>query len=143
VLPTGASLALRLANTGNTLIRNTSGTVTVSHAGKRLFSRTVRLDSFVPKTEIAYALPWLGRPVEGDYEVTGALRPRGAEPIELSTKAGFGKQRIREFRKETGRPAIEAEGTSPLLLALLGATLAALALAVAAYLRLRRGARVH
>ena len=142
VLPAGASLALRLANTGNTLIPKTSGRVTVSTAGKTLFSRPVRLDSFVPKTELVYALPWLGRPVEGDYEVTGEIRPAGAKPIEVDTKVRFGKERIREFRKETGRPAVEAQGTSPLLIAFLGAIIVALTVLAAAYLRLRRKVRV-
>jgi hypothetical protein len=75
--------------------------------------------------------------------VTGAIRPLGGKPIEVGTTAGFGKERIRKFRKETGRPAVETRGASPLLVALLAVVLATVAVLAAAYLRLRRRVRVR
>jgi len=140
ILPSGASLGLKIANTGNTLIRQTTGRVTVSARGRRLFTRRVRIDSFLPETEIVHPVPWRGTPVQGDYRVTGVLRPRGGPPVEIDTEASFGRERIREFREETGRPAVEAQGTSPWLVAALGAAVLAVAALAVAYLRLRRRA---
>lgn len=143
IQPSGASLGLKIVNTGNTLIRQTSGRITVSSRGRRLFTRRVRIDSFLPETEIVHPLPWRGTPVEGDYRITGVLRPRGGPPVRIDREASFGRERIREFREETGRPAVEAEGTSPWVLVALAAALLAVAGLAVAYLRLRRRANAE
>jgi hypothetical protein len=138
VLPSGAALALGLANGGNTLVRRTSGRVTVSRDGRRLFSQDVDVDAFVPATQIELLVPWTGRPAEGDYDVRGILRPRGAAPITIATRVAFGDDLAREFRDETGRPAGEADGPPLLLIAILLAMAAGLVALATAYLRLRR-----
>jgi hypothetical protein len=122
VTPTGAFLGLRLRNAGNTLLRRTTGRV-------------------VPRTEITYPVPWKGRPVEGDYEVRGLLRPRGGRAIELDKEIEFGQERIKEFRRETGKPATESRGASPAVLGLLVLAVLALALVGGAYLRLLQRVR--
>jgi hypothetical protein len=138
VAPTGAFLALHLRNAGNTLVERTSGRVAVLQKGRRLFSQPVRVDSFVPGTEISYPVPWRGRPVEGDYEVRGMLRPKGAAPIRFEEKVEFERSRIKEFRRETGKPATESRRSSPALLAVLALVTVLAVLLGAAYLRLLR-----
>jgi hypothetical protein len=136
VTPTGASLGLKLANSGNALVPKTVGRVTVLQDGKALFVREVRVDAFVPGTEITYPVPWAGKPVEGEYEVRGTLRPEGSAPVKVHDDLEFGGKRIREFREETGRPASEAKRPSSPVLALLAAALAAVAVLAVAYVRL-------
>lgn len=95
VAPSGASLALDLRNSANTLIRKTTGRVTVRQSGWRLFTRQVQIDAFVPGTTVAYPVPWAGVPVEGEYQVEGSLDPEGAAPVDLSGTVSFGRERIR------------------------------------------------
>ena len=138
IAPTGASLALDLRNSGNTLIPKTTGRVTVRQKGRDLFNRSVQIDAFVPDTGVTYTVPWKGVPVEGEYEVEGFLEPEGAAPLSLNGTVKFGRERIREFEQETGRPAIEGGGPPIALIAGLAAAVVALALLAIAYVRLRR-----
>jgi competence ComEA-like helix-hairpin-helix protein len=125
VSPVGAALELDLGNSGNTLIEKTTGKLEVTKGSRRLFSPNVELGTFVPKTEIRYALAWPGTPVEGTYHVSGVLRPQGGAPVRIDKDLRFGQARIREFRAETGRQAIEAGGTPAWIWAALGAALMA------------------
>lgn len=126
ISPVGAVLQLDLANDGNTLIKKTTGKLHVTKNGKRLFSPKAQLGTFVPETEIRYPLAWPGTPVEGTYRVSGVLHPQGGKPVRIDTDVTFGKARIREFRQETGRRAIEADGTGGWIYAGLGAALMAI-----------------
>ena len=125
VSPVGAALELDLGNSGNTLIKKTTGKLEVTKGGRRLFSPSVELGTFVPKTEIRYALAWPGTPVEGTYHVSGVLRPQGGPPVRIDKDVRFGKARIREFREETGRQAIETSATPAWIWAALGAAVMA------------------
>jgi hypothetical protein len=108
--------------------------------GRQLFRRRLQIDAFVPGTEIEYLVPWRGRPVQGDYEVRGTLLPEGGKPVKIDRKIEFGKDRIREYRKETGRQAVASTGVSPAFLAVSVLLAGALAVLGTAYVRLRRGA---
>ncbi len=133
VVPAGAFLGLKLADTGNTLIPTTSGRLSVFKGSRRLFSSRIRIDSFVPLTGITYPLPWPGRPVEGKYRVVGHLDPKGGRRIRIDETVDFAKKRIREFRRETGRQAVEQHGYSPgfiLLLFIIAAALVAVGVAL-------------
>jgi competence ComEA-like helix-hairpin-helix protein len=125
ISPVGATLQLTIDNPGNTLVTKTTGKLRVTKDGRRVFSPKAQLGTFVPKTEIRYPLAWPGTPVEGTYHVSGVLHPRGAAPVRIDTDVKFGKARIREFREETGRQAIAADGTPGWVYALLGAALMA------------------
>jgi competence protein ComEA len=125
VSPVGAALELDLGNSGNTLIKKTTGKLEVTKGSRRLFSPKVELGTFVPKTEIRYALAWPGTPVEGTYHVSGVLRPQGGPPVRIDKDVQFGKARIREFRQETGRQAIETSVTPAWIWAGLGAAVMA------------------
>jgi competence ComEA-like helix-hairpin-helix protein len=138
VSPVGAVLQLDLANSGNSLIKTTTGRLHVTKDGRPLFSPKVKLGTFLPKTEIRYPLPWPGTPVEGTYHVSGVLRPRGAPPVRIDTDVKFGKTRIREFRQETGRQAVETSRTPVWIWALLGLALAAVLALLLLLLRSRR-----
>jgi competence ComEA-like helix-hairpin-helix protein len=139
VSPVGASLELNLGNSGDTLIKKTTGTLKVTQGSRKLFSPKARLGTFVPKTEIRYPLAWPGTPVEGTYHVSGVLHPRGGRPVRIDTDVKFGKSRIREFRRETGRQAIEAPATPGWIWALIGAALMAIVLLLVVLVRTRRG----
>jgi competence ComEA-like helix-hairpin-helix protein len=139
ISPVGAVLQLDLANSGNTLIKKTTGKLHVTKDGRPLFSPKARLGTFVPKTEIRYPLTWPGTPVEGTYHVSGVLHPQGGPPVRIDTDVKFGKARIREFRKETGRQAIGASGTAGWIYTLLGAALMAVIGLLILLWRSRRG----
>ncbi|HWG09190.1 MAG TPA: hypothetical protein VN672_09305 [Solirubrobacteraceae bacterium] len=141
VAPSGATLAMQISNPANTLISETTGSLTVSQGATPLFTQDTTLAAFVPKTAITYHVPWVGTPVEGNYRVKGVLRPAGARPIVFDRTVRFGGGAIRKYRQQTGRQAEESSGTPIVLLVVLGL---ALALAVTfgfAYIRARRQLR--
>jgi hypothetical protein len=141
VAPSGAALALRIANPGNALIDSARGSLTVSQGDTDLFSQSIELGPFVPRTAITFDAPWIGRPVEGTYQVKGELRPRHAPPIHFSRTVHFRGRAIQQFRRQTGRPATARSGAPvALILLLVIAVAAALAFAVA-YANLRRNPR--
>jgi competence ComEA-like helix-hairpin-helix protein len=138
VSPVGASLELNLGNSGDTLIKTTTGRLKVTQGARKLFSPKARLGTFVPKTEIRYPLSWPGTPVQGTYHVSGVLHPQGGRPVRIDTDVEFGKGRIREFRRETGRQAIEAPGAPGWIWALIGAASMAIVLLLVVLVRTRR-----
>ncbi|MHB8659889.1 MAG: hypothetical protein ACYC91_18490 [Solirubrobacteraceae bacterium] len=143
VAPSGASVALAISSPGNTLIRSSTGSVTISQKGKPLFSQSLNLAAFVPNTSITYHVPWKGTPVEGTYRVKGEIRPLGGPVVVFDRTVTFGHNAIRRFRSQTGKPATESSGTPILLIiALVLALTATLGLGVA-YVRSRREIRRH
>jgi hypothetical protein len=141
VAPSGASLGLGLANPGNALITAATGEVTVLQGSTALFSQTVELAAFVPRTRITLHVPWQGVPAQGTYVVKGLLRPAGAAPIAFQRTVTFGGSAIRKYRQQTGRQATAAVGTPvALIVALVLASAAALLFAVG-YARMRRRLR--
>ncbi len=141
VAPSGASLAFELANRGDTLIGSTGGNVTVSQGGTPLFSQTIELGSFVPRTAISFHVPWEGTPVEGSYRVKGVLQPAGAQPIPFDRVIEFGSGAIHRYRRLTGHRAQSSSSDSLVLIALLAVVVAVAAILALAYLRLRK--QVH
>jgi hypothetical protein len=121
VAPSGASLAIAVANRGNALIPGSSGSVSVFQGSTRLFTQKVELASFVPGTAITYRVPWQGTPVEGTYRVSGEIRPTGKAPIRFERTVTFGGGAIQKFRQQTGRPAKSSSGAPVLLIAALAA----------------------
>jgi hypothetical protein len=143
VTPSGASLALGLADRGNALIDQTTGTVTVTRAGRRLLHKRVELGAFVPATAITYALPWPGIPHQGTYVVTGRLTPAHARPVVFRRTFTFGTKKLHQYRQETGKPTADSgkSGTPPTTPLLLGGAGALVALFAGAWMRTR--ARLH
>ncbi len=138
VAPSGASVTIAISNPGDTLIDSTSGDVTVEQGGQPLFSQSIELGPFVPRTAIAYHVPWNGTPAEGTYQVKGDLHPAGARSIVFDRTVTFGHRAIEQFQRQTGRPAHPSSGIPvTLIVALVVALAVALAFA-AAYANLRR-----
>lgn len=79
-----------------------------------------------------------GTPVEGTYRVRGTLRPAGAPPIAFDRNVTFRRSAIRQFRRETGRPAKQSSGTPVVLIVVLVLALAAAGTLGVAYARARR-----
>ena len=123
VAPAGATLDLRHASAGNALIAETTGTVSVFRGGHLLFTERVDVGAFVPRTAIAYPVPWVGTPAEGEYQVHGTLRPEGGRPVRIDRTVRFDAGRIDRYRRETGRVAIGAEHVPPLLALMAGAAM--------------------
>jgi hypothetical protein len=132
VAPSGASVALAIANRGNTLIPGSTGTITISQGATPLFTHRIELAAFAPNTAITYESPWDGTPVQGTYRVTGEVRPAGAPTIVINRTVTFGRSAIRRYRADTARQAKEASGTSVgLIIALAAAVIAAVGFGVA------------
>jgi hypothetical protein len=141
VAPSGASLAFALSNPGNTLISGATGSVTISQGGAPLFSQGVELGPFVPQTAITYHVPWEGTPAEGTYRVKGEIVPSGARPIAFDRTVVFGRSAVRQYRRQTGRPATESAGTSVVVIVLLVLAVAAAVAFAIAYARASRDLR--
>ena len=120
VAPSGATLGLELANPGNTLLTATTGEVTLSQGSTALFSQSIELAAFVPRTQITLHVPWPGVPVEGTYIAKGVLRPAGGTPIVFQRSVRFGGGAIRRYREQTGKPATSAAGAPVVLVVVPG-----------------------
>ena len=140
VAPSGASLALGISNPGNRLIGPATGRITVSRGATPLFSQEVDLGPFVPRTAVAYHIPWEGTPAQGTYRVKGEIIPSHARPVAIDRTVTFGTSAIRQFRQQTGRPATEAPSAPLALEILLGLAIAAAAGFGFAYARVRNQA---
>lgn len=138
VAPSGASLAFALSNPARKLIPSTTGSATISQNGTPLFSRSIDLAAFVPKTTITYHVPWEGTPVEGTYRVTGKLQPAGAPLITFDRTVTFARNAIHQYRQQTGRAAKESPGPPVVLVLALAAAVAVAATFAIAYARTRK-----
>lgn len=139
--PAGVRIALRLRNTGNTLIKFTRGDVTVSQTGQAILATSVNLDTFAPSSEIRFPIALPGPPIQGRYHVSGTLHPQGAPRVRIDADVDFSTRQARRFEQQTGRRVRRSPGPPWILIgALLLAALAALAFA-GAYLRARRRLR--
>jgi hypothetical protein len=136
VTPSGSAVAVLVRNTGNVLVRRTTGRLRVLQGGRELSSQPVRLDAFVPDTEIRYRVGLRGTPARGEYRVVGTLRPAGAAPIRVDQLLEFGADAADELRAETGQEA--QGGTPPWMWALLGFVALLAAAFGAAWLHARR-----
>jgi hypothetical protein len=136
VTPSGAAVTLLLRNTGTSLIERTTGRVKVLQGERLLVSRSIRLDAFVPNTEVTYRLPLRGAPARGEYRVVGTIEPHGAPPIAVDETVRFGEEAATELRDETGQEA--KGGTSPWMWALLGVLAVVAGFFAVGYLRARR-----
>lgn len=72
--PDGLYLEIAIENTGNTLVK-AEGTLTVGDDFERDFS----VDTFVPRTSIAYPIKWADEAGDGTYSATVELRYDGGE----------------------------------------------------------------
>jgi hypothetical protein len=138
VASSGASLALPIANSGNTLITTTTGTITISQNARPLFSGRIALGSFVPRTAITYHLPWHGTPTQGIYHVRGTIHPAGTRPITIDQTVSFGNHAIKKFQQQTGRQATATPATPGILILLLTLAIIAAAGFAVAYVRARK-----
>jgi hypothetical protein len=67
-------LYLKLRNSGNILIRPQLGVRITNRAGRVVYRRALKLDTFVPKTQIRYPLYLLRKPLPpGRYRLSGTL----------------------------------------------------------------------
>jgi hypothetical protein len=138
VSPSGVRIELGLRNTGNTLIRPTTGDVTVSQQGQALLTTAVELDTFAPDSQIHFPIPLPGTPTQGTYHLTGTLRPNGASPVKIDTDVEFTNRQAQRFTQASGKKVRRhSGGGAPLLIVALSlALLAAVGFGIA-YARAR------
>ncbi|HEU4658615.1 MAG TPA: hypothetical protein VFR97_13890 [Capillimicrobium sp.] len=136
VTPSGSAVSVLVRDTGNTLIRHTGGRLRLLQGERVLTDQRVKLDAFVPNTEIRYRVPLRGTPARGEYRLVGTLRPEGAAPVAVDEVLRFGSEAQEELREETGQ---EAKGAIPAWMWILLAFLAAVGAAFGVgYVRARR-----
>jgi hypothetical protein len=137
VTPSATNATLQLRNTGNRLIRATTGNLSLLQGSTPLVHHHVSLDSFVPNTQITVRVPFEGIPAHGTYRLRGTLRPTGAKPVHVDQEISFDGPAARELRRETGQEATSA-GVPTLLAGVTGAALLLLTCTLAALLRRQR-----
>jgi len=137
VTPSATNATLLLRNTGNRLIRATTGQLTLLQDSRVLVRHQVSLDSFVPNTQITLRVPFKGTPARGAYRLRGTLRPIAGRPVRIDEQVSFGESAARELQQETGREA-KGSGVPALLVAVLGAALLLLLATLAALLHRQR-----
>jgi len=93
VTPFGAYLQIRLANTGNQLIAESSGSVTLTQAGEDLVTEAVDLSQFVPGTEIAYMVRFPDAPRGAPMTCAAPCGPSEHRPSASTAKSRSGGQR--------------------------------------------------
>jgi competence protein ComEA len=137
--PSGAAIVVDLDNTGDRLIPTSSGQITVTQDGKELLSRPISLTAFIPRTRIAYPLPWQGAPSEGTYRVRGFVHPANGQAITIDSEIVFGSKESESFNRQTGLEAVgDGRGANRALWVLIAVLV--LAVAALAISRLRSGA---
>jgi hypothetical protein len=115
VTPSATNATLQLRNSGNRLIRTTSGDLALLQGSTLLVRHYVDLDSFVPNTPVTLRLPFEGTPAHGTYQLRGTLQPARGKPVHVNEQINFDEGAASELRRETGR---EAKGAGvPLVLA--------------------------
>lgn len=137
VTPSATNAMLQLRNTGNRLVRATSGTLSLLQDSTPLVHHHVSLDSFVPNTQIPLRVPFEGTPTHGAYRLRGTLRPINGKPVQVDQEINFDEPAARELRRETGQEAKSA-GVPTLLAGLAGAALLLVIATLAALLRRQR-----
>ncbi len=134
VTPSATNATLQLRNTGNRLVRATSGNLSLLQGNTPLVHHHVKLDSFVPNTQITLRVPFEGTPAHGTYRLRGTLHPTGANPVHVDQEISFDEPAARELRRETGQQAKSA-GIPTVLAGLAGAALLLVIATLAALLR--------
>jgi hypothetical protein len=134
VTPSATNATLQLRNTGNRLVRATSGNLSLLQGSTPLVHHHVSLDSFVPNTQITVRVPFEGIPAQGTYRLRGTLHPDGAKPVHVDQEISFDDPAARELRRETGQEA-KSVGIPTPLAAVVGAALLLLIATLAALLR--------
>jgi hypothetical protein len=137
VTPSATNATLQLRNTGNRLVRKTSGNLSLLQGNTPLVHHHIKLDSFVPNTQITVRVPFEGIPAQGTYRLRGTLRPTGGEPVHVDQEISFDEPAARELRRETGQQA-KSPGIPTLLAGIAGAALLLLTATLAALLRRQR-----
>lgn len=137
ITPSATSGALLVRNTGNRLIRATTGDLALLQGDRELARHDVDLDSFVPRTQVTLRVPFEGTPARGDYRLRGVLRPAGGRPVRVDEEFSFGETAARELEKEAGREA-KGGGVSAALVAAIGAVLLLVIATLTALLRRER-----
>jgi hypothetical protein len=137
VTPSATNATLQLLNTGNRLVRGTSGNLSLLQGSTPLVHHHVKLDSFVPNTQITVRVPFEGIPAHGTYRLRGTLQPIAGKPVHVDQEISFDEPAARELRRETGQEAKSA-GVPTLIAGVTGAALLLLTGTLAALLRRQR-----
>jgi hypothetical protein len=87
----GGGIAFDLAGTGTKLIGSAKVDLRIAQDGRTVKTVHGTLGQIVPESRFAYDVPLPGVP-EGEYVVTGTIRPEGAPAIALDRRVRFSTQ---------------------------------------------------
>jgi hypothetical protein len=104
--PAGVTFLLRASNTGNVILQNVRGTVSVTRGGQQVASSNIGPGTFVTGTTLDYPIPAPRQgPSEGTvYRVQAVLSYPGGNAT-LDRTVTFGKQQAIEQQRFGGPPA--------------------------------------
>ena len=101
VKPSGAALVLPLLPGGNTLIKDAQVKLRVSRGERTILDHDSALGQLFPGAGgLEYRIPWEGQPTEGSYQLTGVIRPEGAEDVTIDQTVEFTSDKVAELKKE-------------------------------------------
>lgn len=131
------TLLIGMRNMGNRLLKGTGSLAVSDESGKRLKRGTFNVDTFVPRTGVAYPFVVPGEALpDGRYRAAVAVRYGQGHIARLTTWFTISDEQIEQvFGSDPQGPAA---GDSSSILLLLLAALAALLLGLAAWALLRR-----
>lgn len=141
ITPSGSSVDVIFANTGNVLIPSSEGRVNISQEGVVLATKKIALTSFTPGSQITVSVPFEGAPARATYRAKGFLQPLYAPVVNFDESVVFGGDESKELQRETGLTPIGADDGSGIPAWVWGLAAGALVLALVLLFRRRRGGR--
>jgi len=120
VSPSGARLALQIANTGNQLVPSTHVHLVVSRGARTVFRSETQLGVFLTDGGLDYEIPWQGTVADGLYHITGWLAPSRGARVPLVQTLRIADRSIHELRRESPVATVAASRIPAVLLIALG-----------------------
>jgi hypothetical protein len=144
--PAGAGLILGLRPGGTILTQSAPVKLRVSRGPRTILRHNSTLGQLFPGDDLAFRIPWAGRPTEGAYLVRGVIRPKGSAPVYINQSVTFTPAKVTELKREAPQvaqvaPAEDAGLPMWVWLALTGAAALLLTLSLALWRLARRGRR--
>ncbi|MDP1848517.1 MAG: hypothetical protein Q8K79_12060 [Solirubrobacteraceae bacterium] len=144
--PAGAGLVLGLRPGGTILTQSAPVRLRVSRGPRTILRHSSTLGQLFPGDDLAFRIPWTGRPTEGVYRVRGVIRPMGSAPVYINRSITFTPAKANELKREAPpvaqvAPTEDAGLPMWVWLALAGAAVLLLTLSLAVWRLARRGRR--
>jgi len=120
VSPSGARLALQIANTGTELIPSTHVRLVVRRGARTVFRSETLLGAFLTDGGLDYEIPWQGTIADGVYHIAGWLAPSHGARVPFRQTLRIAGRSIHELRRESPVATVTASTIPAVLLVALG-----------------------